>query len=41
MADILEPILFRALQKDPNRRYASMAELESELKRAQSFLPRK
>ena len=39
MADILEPILFRCLQKDPNKRFNSMSELESELKRAQSLLP--
>lgn len=38
MADILEPILFRALQKEPEKRYSTMTELEDELKRAQSFL---
>jgi len=38
LPDVMEPLLFKCLQKDPDHRYASMDELESELRRAQSLL---
>lgn len=38
LPDVMEPLLFKCLQKDPDHRYASMEELEGELRKAQSLL---
>ena len=38
LPDIMEPLLFKCLQKDPDKRFSSMDELEAELKRVQAIL---
>jgi len=38
LPDIMEPLLFKCLQKDPDKRFATMDELEAELKRVQVIL---
>ena len=38
LPDLIEPLLFKALQKDPANRFASMQALESELKQIQALI---
>jgi tRNA A-37 threonylcarbamoyl transferase component Bud32 len=38
LPEVMEPLLFKCLQKDPEQRFASMEELEAELKRVQEML---
>lgn len=38
LPEIMEPLLFKCLQKDPAKRFSTMDELEAELKRVQAIL---
>ncbi len=38
LPDIMEPLLFKCLQKDPDKRFSTMDDLEAELKRVQAIL---
>jgi serine/threonine-protein kinase len=38
LPEVMEPLLFKCLQKDPAKRFSTMDELEAELKRVQDIL---
>ncbi len=38
LPDIMEPLLFKCLQKDPDKRFSTMDDLEAELKQVQAIL---
>jgi serine/threonine-protein kinase len=38
LPELMEPLLFKCLQKDPAKRFSTMDELEAELKRVQDIL---